>query len=556
LDSVSFFLDAPQIAAETRQALKAVPDLARALSRLVTERGGPRDLGALRDGLLAASAMAARLGALDLPEEMAAAVKDLAAMPKDFGERLAASLADDLPLLKRDGGFAAAGLDAELDRLRALRDHSRRVIIQMQDGLIEETGIRSLKIRHNNILGYHIEVTANHQDILAGTPEAKARFIHRQTMASAMRFTTTELAELETKIANAASEALAIELALFDSLSKEAGLNAEAFRAGAAALAAIDVAAGFSELAASRNFVRPHVDGSLDFIIEGGRHPVVEDALRRQAGQPFVANDCDLSPSGSPYGAIWLLTGPNMGGKSTFLRQNALIAILAQTGAFVPARSARIGVVDQLFSRVGASDDLARGRSTFMVEMVETAAILNQAGERALVILDEIGRGTATFDGLSIAWASVEHLHETNRCRAIFATHFHEMTALSTSLSRLSNVTMKVKEWDGDVVFLHEVAHGAADRSYGVQVARLAGLPASVIDRARDVLAKLEDQGAAGRHSTLLDDLPLFSAPVAKAANRKPEKLDLAAAALKAINPDELTPREALEALYRLKGLQ
>ena len=356
-----------------------------------------------------------------------------------------------------------------------------------------------------------------------------------------MRFTTTELADLETKIANAADRALSIELGVFDRLVAEAVASAEAIRAGAEALAVLDVSAALACLAASENHCRPAVDASLAFEVQAGRHPVVEQALRKQAQSPFVANDCDLSPEGSARnGAIWLLTGPNMGGKSTFLRQNALIAILAQMGAYVPAESARIGVVDRLFSRVGASDDLARGRSTFMVEMVETAAILNQAGERSLVILDEIGRGTATFDGLSIAWAAVEYLHEHNRARAIFATHFHEMTALAGKLSRLHNVTMRVKEWEGDVVFLHEVARGAADRSYGVQVARLAGLPAAVVQRAKDVLAQLETGESAGKADRLVDDLPLFSAVVRREAPA-PAKPDALGEALAAINPDELT---------------
>ena len=458
-------------------------------------------------------------------------------------------------MLKRDGGFLRSGYDAELDEMRALRDETRKVIAGMERDLIEETGIRSLKIRHNNVLGYYIEVTVNHQAIMTGTDEAKARFIHRQTMANAMRFTTTELAGLETRIANAADRALAIELAAFDRLLAEVVAEADAIRAGADALAVLDVSAAFAALSVSENWCRPQVDASLAFEIVGGRHPVVEQALRRTGEGPFVANDCDLSPEGDARnGAIWLLTGPNMGGKSTFLRQNALIAILAQSGSFVPAASAHIGVVDRLFSRVGASDDLARGRSTFMVEMVETAAILNQAGERALVILDESGRGTATFDGLSIAWAAVEYLHEKNRCRSIFATHFHEMTALSNKLGRLHNVTMRVKEWEGDVVFLHEVGKGAADRSYGVQVARLAGLPEAVVARAKQVLHQLEEGETSGKADRLVDDLPLFSVAVKREAP-KPAKTDALGEALAAISPDEMTPREALEAIYRLKGL-
>ncbi|MBN9273725.1 MAG: DNA mismatch repair protein MutS, partial [Mesorhizobium sp.] len=512
LDSVSFFRSETRLCQAVRANLKSVADMPRALTRLALNRGGPRDLGALAAGFQAARAVADVFAAVAPPRELAEALAAITALPVGLAEHLSRALDDELPLLKRDGGFVRAGYDRELDEMRALRDESRKVIAGLERSLIEETGIRSLKIRHNNVLGYYIEVTANHHAIMTGTDAAKARFIHRQTMANAMRFTTTELAELETKIANAADRALGIELAAFDRLTAEAVGEADRIRAGSEALALLDVSAALAVLAESEAWCRPAVDSSLAFEIAGGRHPVVEQALRQSGEGPFVANDCDLSPEGGARnGAIWLLTGPNMGGKSTFLRQNALIAILAQTGSFVPAQSAHIGVVDRLFSRVGASDDLARGRSTFMVEMVETAAILNQAGERALVILDEIGRGTATFDGLSIAWAAVEYLHEKNRCRAIFATHFHEMTALAGKLSRLSNVTMRVKEWEGDVVFLHEVGKGAADRSYGVQVARLAGLPDAVVERAKEVLHQLEEGEVSGKTNSLVDDLPLFS---------------------------------------------
>ncbi|HEY5818811.1 MAG TPA: DNA mismatch repair protein MutS [Mesorhizobium sp.] len=555
-DAIAFFLAETRSCEAVRSALKAVADMPRALSRLALNRGGPRDLGALRAGFDAARAMAALLQPLALPPELILALKAITALPVEFASYLGDALDGELPLLKRDGGFVRAGYDAELDEMRALATESRKVIAAMERDLADETGIRSLKIRHNNVLGFYIEVTANHQAVMTGSGEAKGRFIHRQTMANAMRFTTTELAELESKIANAADRALSIELSVFDRLTAEAVGHAEAIRAGAHALSTLDVSASLAILAQSENWRRPAVDDSLAFDIAGGRHPVVEQALRRAAEPPFVGNDCDLSPAGNDKaGAIWLLTGPNMGGKSTFLRQNALIAILAQMGSYVPADSAHVGIVDRLFSRVGASDDLARGRSTFMVEMVETAAILNQAGERALVILDEIGRGTATFDGLSIAWAAVEYLHEKNRCRAIFATHFHEMTALAGKLPRLHNVTMRVKEWEGDVVFLHEVAKGAADRSYGVQVARLAGLPEAVVARARDVLHQLEEGEVSGKTDRLVDDLPLFSIAAKKLEQPKPVKSDALGEALAAINPDELTPREALEALYRLKGL-
>ncbi|MBW8447110.1 MAG: DNA mismatch repair protein MutS [Arenimonas sp.] len=552
-DSVAFMLSEPSLSDRLRDGLKRVPDMPRALSRLALDRGGPRDLGAILQGIATAGEVAALLGGVALPEELAAAVTDLKALPNGLADLLGAMLAEDLPLLKRDGGFLKAGAVPELDEVRALRDQSRRVIAGLQLQYAEETGIKSLKIKHNNVLGYFIEVTAGNSGTMTEGEAAKARFIHRQTMASAMRFTTTELADLETRIANAAGQALSIELEAFERMTAEVVAAAEPIKAAARALAVIDVAAGLATLAEEQGYCRPLVDDSNMFSIVAGRHPVVEQALRRQSASPFIANDCNLSPSetGSD-GAIWLLTGPNMGGKSTFLRQNALIAILAQMGSFVPAGSAHIGVVDRLFSRVGASDDLARGRSTFMVEMVETAAILNQATERSLVILDEIGRGTATFDGLSIAWAAVEHLHEVNRCRSLFATHFHELTVLSEKLDRLSNVTMRVKEWDNDVIFLHEVGPGAADRSYGIQVARLAGLPASVVARARDVLTRLEDADRKNPASSLIDDLPLFQVAVRREEAKRagPSKVE---EMLKGFDLDDMTPRQALDALYDLR---
>nr|WP_232365393.1 DNA mismatch repair protein MutS [Ciceribacter naphthalenivorans] len=552
-DSVAFMLSEPSLSDRLRDGLKRVPDMPRALSRLALDRGGPRDLGAILQGIVTAGEVAALLGSAVLPEELAAAVADLKVLPKALADLLGAKLADDLPLLKRDGGFLKAGALPELDEVRALRDQSRRVVAGLQLQYAEETGIKSLKIKHNNVLGYFIEVTAGNSGTMTEGEAAKARFIHRQTMASAMRFTTTELADLETRIANAAGQALSIELEAFERMTAEVVAAAEPIKAAARALAVIDVAAGLAALAEEQGYCRPLVDDSRMFSIVAGRHPVVEQALRRQSANPFIANDCNLSPSetGSD-GAIWLLTGPNMGGKSTFLRQNALIAILAQMGSFVPAGAAHIGVVDRLFSRVGASDDLARGRSTFMVEMVETAAILNQATERSLVILDEIGRGTATFDGLSIAWAAVEHLHEVNRCRSLFATHFHELTVLSEKLERLSNVTMRVKEWDNDVIFLHEVGPGAADRSYGIQVARLAGLPASVVARARDVLTRLEDADRKNPASSLIDDLPLFQVAVRREEAKKagPSKVE---EMLKGLDLDDMTPRQALDALYDLR---
>jgi len=563
LDAVAAFVEDTPARTDLRAGLKSVPDLARALARIVVGRSGPRDLAAIRDGIFAAAEFAARLSALAaVPRDLALAIAALRRPDTGIATELARALADELPAFRRDGGFVRAGYEAALDEARALRDESRRVIAALQVRYAEATGIRALKIRHNNVLGYFVDVTAQHGDKLMSAP-LNATFIHRQTLAGQVRFTTTELGELEAKIANAADRALALELEIFDRLAATVTSASAAIKEAAEALAAIDVATALAALAVERDYVRPTVDDSLAFVITGGRHPVVEQALAKDGG-PFVANDCDLSPPLPPYpppeaperaesvGRIWLITGPNMAGKSTFLRQNALIAVLAQMGSFVPARSAHIGVVDRLFSRVGAADDLARGHSTFMVEMVETAAILNQAGERALVILDEIGRGTATFDGLSIAWATIEHLHERNRCRTLFATHFHEMTALAAKLTRLHNATMRVKEWQGDVVFLHEVVAGAADRSYGIQVAKLAGLPPSVIERAKLVLAQIEAEDRTSPTRKLIDDLPLFAARPT-AAPPADNALTALVEALEALHPDEMSPREALEALYVLK---
>jgi DNA mismatch repair protein MutS len=555
LDAIAAFVADSAAREDVRTVLRAAPDMSRALARLSVGRGGPRDLAGLRDGILAADQALELLALTDNPPaEVTAVMAALRQPARDLAQEFSRALSEQLPLIKRDGGFVREGYEAALDESRNLRDASRLVVAAMQARYAEDTGIKTLKIRHNNVLGYFVEVTAQHGDKLMAPP-LNATFIHRQTLAGQVRFTTSELGEIEAKIANAGERSLNLELEIFERLSAMALAASDDLRNAAHAFAMLDVATALAKLAIDDNYVRPEVDGSLGFAIEGGRHPVVEQALKRN-GHPFIANACDLSPAPTQKsGQLWLITGPNMAGKSTFLRQNALIALLAQIGSYVPASRARLGIVDRLFSRVGAADDLARGRSTFMVEMVETAVILNQASERSLVILDEIGRGTATFDGLSIAWAAIEHLHESNRCRTLFATHYHELTALSARLPRMFNATVRVKEWQGDVVFLHEVLPGSADRSYGIQVAKLAGLPPAVIARAKSVLAKLEAQDRGQTARALADDLPLFAVPSRAAADdAPPSEAELLMQALKALHPDEMSPREALDALYALKA--
>ena len=555
LDAVSFFIDNQSLQTKIRGELKAAPDLARALSRLALNRGGPRDISAMAKGFdTAANILMLFENSNQQPQEISQALTKLQTIPVELVKILDDALGDELPMQARDGGFVKTGFNEELDELRNLRDESRKIIAGLQADYAGQTKVKNLKIRHNNVLGYFIEVTALNATNLQ-SDEVKGTYIHRQTLANVMRFTTTKLAELESKIANAAGRALEIELEIFARLRDELVNAGSDIITLAEALASLDISAANALLAGEQNYCRPIISDDIVFNLQDARHPVIEQVLAREGENPFISNNCNIGPiEGEDKGAIWLLTGPNMGGKSTYLRQNALIVLMAQMGGFVPAKKAEIGIVDRLFSRVGASDDLARGRSTFMVEMVETAAILNQATSKSLVILDEIGRGTATFDGLSIAWAAIEYLHEKNQCRSIFATHYHELVALAEPLSRLTNVTMKVKEWRGDVVFLHEVVAGAADRSYGIQVAKLAGLPEAVITRARDVLDQLESVERDNSASKIIDDLPLFSVDQKPVSNSRDLETPLADA-LDALNPDELSPRDALEILYQLRTL-
>lgn len=559
LDAVDFFYRSETMRQDVRTNLKDCPDLGRALARLTLDRGSPQDLANIARGIASCKALAsilAKTEPLDETPKLIDAIAGILAMDDEgLVKQLQDALDEDLPGMTRDGGFIRSGYADDLDENRRLRDESKQIIAGLQKQYAEKSNIKTLKIKHNNVLGYFVEVTAQYGNILMSEPMTET-FIHRQTLANAVRFTTTELGELEQKIQSAAVKSVAIELEIFTELVKAVVAHGHNISKRAASVAGLDVFAALAELAVTRRYNRPVVDDTLTFEIKAGRHPVVEAALRKDGESQFIANSCNLSGNyEETEKAIWLLTGPNMAGKSTFLRQNALIALLAQMGSFVPAEKAHIGIVDRLFSRVGAADDLARGRSTFMVEMVETATILNQASGRSLVILDEIGRGTATFDGLSIAWGCVEYLHEVNKCRALFATHFHELTALSAKLARIGNATMKVREWKGDVVFLHEVGPGAADRSYGIQVAKLAGLPEAVIERASDVLSALEEQRSQTDRTQAIDDLPLFSAPRPVSTGAKSAKSNAAMENLAEIFPDEMTPREALDALYKLKLL-
>lgn len=544
LDLVQWLHDGSGRREALRGTLRALPDVARALGRVAMGRGSPRDLGQIRDGLGEARLLRERMGQEgDRPallDRLLPALDGHGALV----DELTRALVPTPPTETAGGGYIAEGYDAALDELRRLGRDGRQEIAKLEARYRDETGIAALKIRHNAVLGYHVEVPARHGDALM---REGSGFTHRQTLAGVVRFNSVDLHEQATRVAQAGAHALAAEAAHLETLTEAVLARKDAITRAAQALARLDVAAALAERAAEGGWARPHFVDEQRLEIVGGRHPVVEDALRRDRS-PFVANDCVLSGADR----LWLVTGPNMGGKSTFLRQNALIVLLAQAGAFVPAERATLSLVDRLFSRVGASDNLARGRSTFMVEMVETAAILSQATERSFVILDEVGRGTSTYDGLAIAWAVVEAVHEANRCRCLFATHYHELTRLAETLKALSLHHVRAREWKGDLVLLHEVAEGPADRSYGIAVARLAGLPPAVLARARGVLAKLEEGRAkTGGIAAGLDDLPLFAAgAVEETAAPDPLRETLAG-----VDADALSPREALDLVYRLKGL-
>jgi DNA mismatch repair protein MutS len=542
LELVSWLHDDPLLRGDVRSALRAAPDIGRAIGRVVAGRGSPRDLGQLRDGLGEAARLAEVIAGAGLLPDLARTLVPHLRGHGALVDLFARALVPAPPTERGQGGFIAEGYDAALDELRRMAGHSRRAIAALEAKYRDETGVAALKIRHNGVLGYFIEVPARHADRLMAPDSG---FTHRQTMAGAVRFNALALHEEASRIAAAGGHALVAEEAHFEDLTGRAIAAREAIARTAAALARFDVAAGLADRAAEGGWTLPHVVDEPVLDIAGGRHPVVEAALAGR-GERFVANDCRLVPDDR----LWLVGGPNMGGKSTFLRQNALIVLLAQAGSFVPADAATIGVVDRLFSRVGASDNLARGRSTFMVEMVETAAILAQAGTRSFVILDEVGRGTSTYDGLALAWAVVEAVHEVNRCRCLFATHYHELARLAETCSALSLHHVRAREWKGDLVLLHELAPGPADKSYGLAVARLAGVSPGVIRRAKAVLDRLEKgRAATGGLAAGLDDLPLFAAAIEAAE----DKVDALREKLNTLDIDSLTPRAALDLLYDLK---
>lgn len=551
LDMVTFFVEAPEVRGQVRNALKSCPDMERALSRINLGRGSPRDLAALRDGLKQSEIIQSILTPHNMPAPLSRECTHLNGHVT-LRERLSRALAENLPFQARDGGFIAAGYHEGLDTYRTLRDDSFGLTRKLQEEYIAKTGIHTLKIRHNHVIGYHVDISPSHAQKLAlAQGEGTEEFIHRQTLGSSVRYTTVALSDLERRIEAAAHQALALELQLFADLIGEAQGRAPEILRTCRALASIDVASALAELGSREGYARPCVDDSLIFDVRGGRHPVVEAALKAGNDTPFVANGCLMDDATQ----LILMTGPNMAGKSTYLRQNAVIILLAQMGSYVPAASAHIGVVDRIFSRVGAADDLAAGRSTFMVEMVETAAILHQATVRSFVILDEIGRGTATFDGLSIAWAVVESLCQVNKCRALFATHYHELTQLTQTLPMMVCSTMRIKEWNGDVIFLHEVIPGYADKSYGIHVAALAGLPALAVERAHHVLRALEGKQ---KEMPVIPEMaaspPLPSAAIVSGmpSSLAPSPVE---EALRALALDDLSPRQALDELYRLKEM-
>ena len=543
LSAVAQLLKQTVVRGEIRKELRGIQDLERLTSRITLGLASPRELLALRKSLaqlplLKNFVTPPATGGSDLLRALYDEIDELA----DVRERLEKAIAEEPPATANDPGMIKAGYNAELDELRDLSQHSKQIIASMEERERKRTGINSLKIRFNQVFGYYIEISK------ANLHLAPADFERKQTLVNAERFTSTELKEYERKILAADERILDIERQLFVDLRSGIAGKAGRLRRTAAAVAKLDVLATFAKLAADRSYVRPEFNGIGELLIIGGRHPVIEELLK-QKGERFVPNDLCFEPGRQQ---LLLITGPNMGGKSTYLRQAALIVLMAQMGSYVPARQAKLPMTDRIFTRIGASDNLARGRSTFLVEMSEVAAILNHATPSSLVLLDEVGRGTATFDGLSIAWAVVEHLQKTTRARTLFATHYHELTELAELLPAVKNIHVSVKETPNEIIFLRKVEPGSANKSYGIEVARLAGLPKSVVERARVVLRKHEQSehelsetltpGAAVNGNGNANQDVLFTALDREVLEK-----------LKGANLDELKPLEALNLLAELK---
>jgi DNA mismatch repair protein MutS len=547
LDSVEEFAFRTTDRAKVRELFKQVHDVERLVARVALGTAGPRDLVGLRLSLNAVPRVRLLMADVASPllRSLLAELDDLADV-RDLIER---TVIDEPPAVARDGGFSRDGIDPELDELKTISRSGRQIIAEMEEGERTRTGIGSLKVRFNRVFGYYIEVSKSN---LHAVPSDYQR---KQTIAGGERFTTTALKEYEEKVLGADERILERELELFESLRAAVAAEAPRVQDTARALAAIDVLAGLADIAAIANFTKPHMHEGDEFVASDVRHPVVE----RSSTDPFVPNDIDLNGTSRQ---LVILTGPNMGGKSTYLRQTALLPVLAQIGSFVPARDAKLPIVDRIFARVGASDNIARGQSTFMVEMQETANILHTATARSLVVLDEIGRGTSTFDGLSIAWAVAEHLATNARARpkTLFATHYHELTDLADTLPGVVNAHVSAREWKDEIVFLRKIVPGRSDRSYGIQVARLAGLPPAVIARAREILGGLErDELSRGGRPTLSGSagdrespqLALFARP----ADATDARYDEVVARLRRIDLDETSPRQALDLLGELKKL-
>ena len=544
LDMIDFLIDSNTVRESIRKILKSSADIDRAKARVILSRGGPRDLESIKLGIEGAH----NLDNILDNKKFEKFPKDFIVLKKHLNlcsellNLLKSILSENLPLFVKDGGFVKKGYSKELDEVCSFRDQSRQHILEMEVEERAKTGLTSLKIKYNNVIGYFFEVTQLQKKKFLEIKNAE-RFIPRQSLKGAARFVTEALSRLSESISNAAEQAIEIELRIFEEIKSLIKAQHDALANISYTLSRLDVASSLAEVSILHNFVRPNILDDQNLEIIGGRHPSVELVMQKNGENKFFSNDCHLDQEDK----IWLLTGPNMAGKSTFLRQNALITILAQSGSFVPAEKASIGIVDSLFSRVGSSDDLASGRSTFMVEMLETAAILNQAGKKSLVIMDEVGRGTSTYDGLSLAWSILEHLHNTSHSRTLFATHYHELTKLSETLPSLSCHTMQVKEWENKVIFLYTVMSGVAKGSYGIHVASLAGIPNSVLRRAKKILQEFETSGT--RNNLSKEEKEVSTSKFIK-TNNKTEIINNLINDMSVINLDALSPKEALDKLY------